>query len=1031
MDELGSNLAGEATEMVSEPAVNTTSELRKRRSTRIVQAVPLQVTGVDALGRPFMERTSSLILNCHGCRYQSKHYVLKNMWVKLEIPNPETDQPPRTVRGRVAWIQRPRTVRQLFQVALELETPGNVWGIGFPPEDWFGFVEPEKPQAAAAAVPGILQGPFPAASPAQQAAPAAAPAQSSTSETEFHVSLTEPEPVPSAGPDNVRIFPSPASTTDASLQLARHVTRLMNEARQQIQAAAREAATHAVAEERRASAEQWEQKIAEGREELSRVIASALERIQDETTSRTRIAHEAAAAALQEELPKQIAPQLEELARKLTTSISEEGLWQRAAHEQQLAGAVETLQAACRQAEETAAQLRKHEDDSAARMTARAEGAQRAIEETARQREETANAQRESVLSAANEAQQQLASSVAAVREGWQTHLTAELEAAQARWQITADNAFAGAQERASGLLNERANAVTSELQQEAERLRETLHKTAGEVTERAGVVTSVLQQEVERLRDSFQKAAGEATDRANTVTSELQQETERLRESLHKAAGEAGDRANAITSELQQEAERLHETLRKTAADATEASERRAADLHESVRTRAEQIEAALTRAGEASERLENFSARLETVQQQALGVFHSQADDVLSLHRNELHRRSESIFDEIASRIRGAFDESSAQAVSAFSQHIEALVQPQIASADEAMQRLAGGKSLLEAALTLHQERIRATTDEAFAEALAKFQGSLGSVEEIVRGSAEAVTARSLSDLEARVHDVKHQAVEDLIKSAEWYEKKAQTQMQGAAEKIGEQSASQLRDKANEVSGEFSSEVGQSSRNFISYAQTQMADVVGEAFDKARSLFAEAAETTSAAFVDEIQRHARQDLDGFEAEIAKSGAEARSRLEVARTDLTQKVSDEQDDFLRRFQSSMSGVMDAGVAEANQKVQAGFEPLLKSWKSMTEAHQTEMYDIYTKLGEQAAEQYRARLDNVSNQWMLATVSSLDHQSRDAIARIAANAEEHLRESCTKVFADIGDALRERLQQIASNLNAPAKGATP
>ena len=120
MNESGSNFADETMEMVSEGVNNASAELRKRRSTRIVQAVPLVVTGVDALGRPFVERTSSLIINCHGCRYQSKHYVLKNMWVTMEIPHPETGQPPRTVRGRVAWIQRPRTVRQLFQVALEL-----------------------------------------------------------------------------------------------------------------------------------------------------------------------------------------------------------------------------------------------------------------------------------------------------------------------------------------------------------------------------------------------------------------------------------------------------------------------------------------------------------------------------------------------------------------------------------------------------------------------------------------------------------------------------------------------------------------------------------------------------------------------------------------------------------------------------------------------------------------------------------------------------------------------------------------------
>jgi len=111
MNEFGNDLADDSSEMVSESITNASTELRKRRSTRIVQAVPLVVSGVDALGRPFVERTSSLIINCHGCRYQSKHYVLKNMWVTLEIPHPESGQAPRSVRGRVAWIQRPRTDR--------------------------------------------------------------------------------------------------------------------------------------------------------------------------------------------------------------------------------------------------------------------------------------------------------------------------------------------------------------------------------------------------------------------------------------------------------------------------------------------------------------------------------------------------------------------------------------------------------------------------------------------------------------------------------------------------------------------------------------------------------------------------------------------------------------------------------------------------------------------------------------------------------------------------------------------------------
>src|SRR6267378_8689294 len=192
MEQFGKDRADDPTDMVQENAMNAGEELRKRRSSRIVQAVPLVVTGVDALGRPFVERTSSLIINCHGCRYQSKHYVLKNMWVTMEIPHPETGQHPRTVRGKVAWIQRPRTVRQLFQVALELEIPGNVWGIAFPPEDWFAFSE--------AARTGM------ATDPAQDAPPPAVP----SSETEIVMALGEPDTPPATGPDNVRVFPSPA-----------------------------------------------------------------------------------------------------------------------------------------------------------------------------------------------------------------------------------------------------------------------------------------------------------------------------------------------------------------------------------------------------------------------------------------------------------------------------------------------------------------------------------------------------------------------------------------------------------------------------------------------------------------------------------------------------------------------------------------------------------------------------------------------------------------------------------------------------
>jgi vacuolar-type H+-ATPase subunit E/Vma4 len=83
------------------------------------------------------------------------------------------------------------------------------------------------------------------------------------------------------------------------------------------------------------------------------------------------------------------------------------------------------------------------------------------------------------------------------------------------------------------------------------------------------------------------------------------------------------------------------------------------------------------------------------------------------------------------------------------------------------------------------------------------------------------------------------------------------------------------------------------------------------------------------------------------------------------------------------------------------------------------------MERAYGQMGEQAAEQYKSKLENVSNQWMLATVASLDHQSRDLISGIAATAEEKLREACAQVIAGVGESLRERLKEIASGFRLP------
>jgi hypothetical protein len=114
-------------------AVPIQSGTQRRRSERVTESLPIIVRGIDLLGQPFEERTATLTFNLQGCRYPSKYHLPKNTWVTVEITRGAKLH---NVRARVAWVQRPHSVRELFQIAVELESPANIWEYSTAPADW-------------------------------------------------------------------------------------------------------------------------------------------------------------------------------------------------------------------------------------------------------------------------------------------------------------------------------------------------------------------------------------------------------------------------------------------------------------------------------------------------------------------------------------------------------------------------------------------------------------------------------------------------------------------------------------------------------------------------------------------------------------------------------------------------------------------------------------------------------------------------------------------------------------------------------
>jgi hypothetical protein len=117
-----------------------------RRSTRLPLEVPVLLTSLG--GAPFCEQCNTTLVNAHGCGVIAMRAITRGVRVEVEIVSAK-----RHTTARVAEVVPLGGDPETWLVGLELETPGNFWGIQYAPSDW--KIEEkieEKPPAAAAEV---------------------------------------------------------------------------------------------------------------------------------------------------------------------------------------------------------------------------------------------------------------------------------------------------------------------------------------------------------------------------------------------------------------------------------------------------------------------------------------------------------------------------------------------------------------------------------------------------------------------------------------------------------------------------------------------------------------------------------------------------------------------------------------------------------------------------------------------------------------------------------------------------------------
>lgn len=481
------------------------TRMERRRSDRLFESVPLIVRGIDLLGQPFEERTGTLAFNLHGCRYSSKHHLPRNTWITLELP--QAPQRP-NVRARVAWVQRPHSIRDFFQIAVELEGPANIWGIAELPAGWAtaeqyseGASEPASQRASERASQGD---------------------EDTVAESKaFNTEKTEAESVST----NATAFPGNLmNDRNESLsvsELGAANSPLFRELRKELEAQAQEAIAHA--------AKQVQEEFLRATDESDRKRITAIE----EFFGKWRSQFERAQTGTRDELSNQLAERQDEFLRRFKAGF-EENFGN--AHELmgELNRQVETLRGETEAAREAAGRL--------AQARLQLEGAEASREASQAKAESSRgnSASGEDVLAA------------------WRQTLTHEMSAARAQWNELLQSSMDSNVQRLIEQITQRSQDVLrdeeSKIRERVAEARQPLTQISSEARETLSVIKASLDQEVARARASLAEI--------ESVASGTREYSAQLEAASHDTLNELHRRLEKIlesqTAELNRRADNL-----------------------------------------------------------------------------------------------------------------------------------------------------------------------------------------------------------------------------------------------------------------------------------------------------------------------------------------------------------------------------------------------------------------------------------------------------------------------------------------
>jgi hypothetical protein len=810
------------------------------------------------------------------------------------------------VRARVTFVLKPKMGHELFQIGVEFETPGNVWGIAFPPQDWFPYPETDAPSLPAPSAPAASAKP----APTEARAPLA---------TVPRPGAATPPPLP---PGQSAAQPATPGHANADPALRAAATRILAEQaipvfadmRQRLEAAAEKA--------------------------LERAVHSYHSQLMRRAVDHIEAARKENLAALQDEWNALLNEALQRARLKMATLVEEGVAAGQEGFARRLTEDLDRVTALAEAAAQRAEGLERAAHQNLAAAEAQVSSLQYRIESTLRTAREDAEGHSAGLSEAARGAVAEAQQSLSALLEDAQARL------AEAREQMNA------ATQAAETAVRERQRAIEESAAQVQQRIQYAL-------AEEVPLTLSTMVEEATARMVAVRHEVHAAAQAAEAAVRERQRAIEESAQAVQERTQQALAEADAALAGLGREFEATAQAARsRVAGEARQAVRQALVEVEQSLANTRKELE---TRAGEfhaAQEarfrKLEDSTGRLrgelaETVEETRRGWRDSLESDMAHAG-TQWNAMLETAVETAAGRLRSGIGEVEAQAADRVAAQAGTRLTAQTASANAAAEELERTQKNVAEFLRDREEELRDSCEQMIRESAAQVEGHAARLRQDFAAEAQALREKWMEDLDAKGTDTIHGVFQYFTKATEWYQKKAQTSVSAVADHLLEETSVRLRDQAAEVARLCATELNHQSGSFVEHTRGMLEEARHDLAGRARQQLDDLRSTAASTFEAEVHNLSRETFDGLRA-LQEQGREGMGRA----------ADESMEEFHARLAEASRVWADQSLAVLEGRSQTAIDRLAKTT-------QDRVADALSGVVADFAENLRARLLGVNRQ---------------------------------------------------------------